>query len=88
MDLKSYGLWQEYGRARDDMLAHSDTAWAPWFVLRSDDKRRAHLNLIAHLLRQVPYKKLKQPKIELPRRKGLEDYSKSKHKMRFVEERY
>ena len=88
MDVESYGRWKDYSRARDDMLAHSDTAWAPWHVLASDDKRRAHLNLISHLLSQVPYKKLKPDRIKLPKRKGLDDYTKSKHKMRFVEQRY
>jgi hypothetical protein len=80
MDIESYGRWKDYSRARDDMLAHTDTTWAPWYVIRSDDKRRAHLNLIAHLLRQVPYKKLKQPKIALPKRKDLDDYTQSKHR--------
>jgi polyphosphate kinase 2 len=88
MDIESYGRWKDYSRARDDMLAHTDTTWAPWYVIRSDDKRRAHLNLIAHLLSQVPYKKLKQPKVKLPKRGKLDDYTQSKHKLRFIEERY
>src|SRR5262249_57000508 len=56
MDLKSYSRWYDYSRARDAMFAASDTDFAPWHVVRSDDKRRARLNLITHLLDQIPYK--------------------------------
>ena len=56
MDLKSYSRWYDYSRARDEMFAATDTAWAPWFVVRSDDKRRARLNIISHLLGRIPYK--------------------------------
>src|SRR3954453_17276665 len=56
MDLKSYGRWYDYSRSRDEMFAATDTSWAPWFVVRSDDKRRARLNLITHLLSKIPYK--------------------------------
>ena len=55
MDLKSYGRWYDYSRARDDMFSATDTSWAPWHVVRSDDKRRARLNVISHLLTQIPY---------------------------------
>ena len=55
MDLESYGRWYDYSRARDEMFAATDTAWAPWYVVRSDDKRRARLNVIRHLLSRVPY---------------------------------
>ena len=55
MDLKSYSRWYDYSRARDDMFAATDTAWAPWYVVASDDKKRARLNIIAHLLSQIPY---------------------------------
>ena len=55
MDLKSYSRWYDYARARDAMFAATDTAWAPWYVVRTDDKRRGRLNLITHLLSQVPY---------------------------------
>ena len=55
MDLKSYGRWYDYSRARDDMFKATDTPWAPWHVVRSDDKRRARLNVISHLLSQIPY---------------------------------
>jgi polyphosphate kinase 2 len=56
MDLKSYGRWYDYSRARDEMFAATDTAWAPWYVARSDDKRRARLNIIRHLLASIDYK--------------------------------
>ena len=55
MDLQSYTQWYDYSRARDDMFAATDTAWAPWYVAHSDDKKRARLNVITHLLSQIPY---------------------------------
>jgi len=55
MDLKSYSRWYDYSRARDAMLAASDTPWAPWFIARTDDKKRGRLNIITHLLSQIPY---------------------------------
>jgi polyphosphate kinase 2 len=68
MDLESYERWDDYSRARDEMLAATDTAWAPWFVAISDDKRRARLNIISHLVSQVPYKKVPLAKVKLPKR--------------------
>ncbi|MGO9082062.1 MAG: polyphosphate kinase 2, partial [Streptosporangiaceae bacterium] len=68
MDLKSYSRWYDYSRARDAMFAASDTAWAPWFIVHSDDKRRARLNIISHLLSQIPYEPLEQRDITLPKR--------------------
>ena len=68
MDLKSYSKWDEYSRARDDMFAASDTPWAPWYVAHSDDKKRARLNVITHLLTQIPYDSLPKKKVELPKR--------------------
>ena len=68
MDLKSYSRWYDYSRARDEMFAASDTAWAPWYVARSDDKKRARLNIIRHLLSQVPYEELPREKVQLPKR--------------------
>jgi polyphosphate kinase 2 len=70
MDLKSYDRWDDYSKARDDMFAATDTAWAPWFVARSDDKRRARLNIITHLLSQIPYKSPARDKVKLPKRKA------------------
>ena len=69
MDLKSYTRWDDYTEARDDMFAASHTAWAPWHIAQSDDKHRARLNIIRHLLSQIPYKAPKREKITLPKRK-------------------
>jgi polyphosphate kinase 2 len=69
MDLESYTRWDDYTRARDEMFAATDTAWAPWWVAPSDDKRRARLNIISHLLDQIPYKSAPQKKVKLPKRK-------------------
>jgi polyphosphate kinase 2 (PPK2 family) len=68
MDLASYSKWDEYSRARDAMFAATDTAWAPWYVAHSDDKKRARLNVITHLLQQVPYEPLARKAVELPKR--------------------
>src|SRR5262249_40235425 len=69
MDLKSYTRWDDYTRARDAMFTATDTAWAPWYVAHSDDKRRARLNIISHLLRQVRHKAPPPEEGKLPRRK-------------------
>src|SRR6187397_437811 len=63
MDIESYSRWYDYSRARDEMFAATDTAWAPWYVVRSDDKRRARLNMIGHFLSQVPYKEAPREKV-------------------------
>lgn len=88
MDLKSYSRWYDYSRARDDMFFATDTAWAPWFVVPSDDKRRARLNLIKHLLGQIPYKDVPREKIKLPKRQKSGDYEESKHPFKFIPEVY
>jgi len=75
MDVKSYSRWYDYSRARDDMFAATDTAWAPWYVAQSDDKKRARLNIISHLLSRIPYEDLpKAKKIHLPARQDAEGY--------------
>jgi polyphosphate kinase 2 len=74
MDLKSYSRWYDYSRARDDMFKATDSSWAPWYVVHSDDKKRARLNIIRHLLRHIPYKAPKREKIELPKRQKPGDY--------------
>jgi len=90
MDLPSRTKWFEYSRARDLMLKATDTKWAPWRVLRSDDKKRARLNCIHHLLKIIPYKKLPREKIELPDRstKGAYDDQASLKSRKFVPEKY
>ncbi len=74
MDLKSYSRWYDYSRARDDMFKATDTPWAPWYVVRSDDKRRARLNVISHLLSLIPYEDLKRGKPILPKREKAHGY--------------
>ena len=74
MDLKSYSRWYDYSRARDAMLAATDTAWAPWYVARTDDKKRGRLNIISHLLSQVPYKPLADRDIKLTKRQQADGY--------------
>jgi hypothetical protein len=68
MDLESYRRWYDYSRARNMMLEQTDSEHAPWHIARSDDKRRGRLNCIAHILRSVPFKKLAQTKVKLPKR--------------------
>jgi polyphosphate kinase 2 len=74
MDLKSYSRWFDYSRARDEMLAASDTAWAPWFIASTDDKKRGRLNIISHLLSQIPYEPLVKAQVTLPERQEPGDY--------------
>jgi len=67
MDVKSYSRWDDYTKAHDEMFAATDTAWAPWYVAKSDDKKRARLNIITHLLGRVPYKDVPREKVKLPK---------------------
>jgi len=86
MDLKSYSRWYDYSRARDDMFAATDTRFAPWYVARSDDKRRARLSIITHLLGQIPYKTLPRKKIKLPKRQKRGDYRDPNQPLRFIKQ--
>jgi polyphosphate kinase 2 len=90
MDIESYVQWYAYSRARDRMLAATDTRDAPWHIVRSDDKRRARLNCIAHLLKLIPYKKVHRKKVKLPRRstKGEYDDQATLRGRTFVPEQY
>ncbi len=88
MDIKSYGRWYDYSRARDEMFRASDTSWAPWFVARSDDKKRARLNIIHHLLSQIPYKELRRDKVKLPKRQKDKKYEEPRFPFKFVAEKY
>jgi polyphosphate kinase 2 (PPK2 family) len=90
MDLPSRARWYDYSRARDAMLEATDTEHAPWHILRSDDKRRARLNCISHLLAQIPYKALPQENIRLPNRskKGAYDDQATLKGRKFVPEKY
>jgi len=90
MDLPSRSRWYQYSRARDQMLDATDTKAAPWHIVRSDNKKAARLNTIAHLLKSIDYKKLPHEKVKLPTRsnKGKYDDEASIAKRRFVQERY
>jgi polyphosphate kinase 2 (PPK2 family) len=88
MDLKSYGRWYDYSRARDEMFAATDLEFAPWYVARSDDKKRARLNIIAHLLSKIPYDRAKPEKIKLPQRQKRRGYREPEHPLRYVQERF
>jgi polyphosphate kinase 2 len=88
MDLESYSRWYDYSRARDEMFQATDTAWAPWFVARSDDKRRARLNIISHLLGQIPYEPVRREKVKLPARQKPKGYQEPRFPFKFVDEKY
>ncbi len=88
MDLKSYAHWYDYSRARDDMLAATDTSWAPWFVVDSNDKKRARLNVISHLLDRLPYERTPHEKVHFPARQEPGDYVEPSLPLRRVPERF
>jgi polyphosphate kinase 2 len=74
MDLPSRTKWYQYSKARDAMLKATDTGISPWHIVRSDDKKRARLNTIAFILKQIPYKKIDRPKVKLPGRSKKHAY--------------
>ena len=84
MDLKSYSRWYDYSRARDAMFAATDTAWAPWYIAVTDDKQRGRLNIISHLLSQVPYKPLAQKDVTLPKRQRPGGYVEPQLPLRYI----
>lgn len=84
MDLKSYSRWYDYSRARDEMFAATDTPWAPWFVTKSDDKKKARLNIISHLLSTIPYKEAPREKVVLPKRQKPGDYKEPDYPYKFI----
>ena len=88
MDLKSYCRWYDYSRARDAMFEATDTAFAPWFVARSDDKKKARLNIISDFLTRVPYEEIKEKKVKLPKRQKPGDYEETKHPFKYVAEKF
>jgi len=90
MDLPSRERWFDYSRARDMMLKATDTRIAPWYLVRSDDKRAARLNIISHILSAIPHKKLPHEKVKLPSRstKGAYDDDKTIARRKFIKERY
>ncbi len=88
MDVESYGRWYDYSRARDAMFKATDTAWAPWYVVQADDKRRTRLNVIAHMLRMVPYKKVRTDSVKLPKRQKPHGYREPAYPYKFIDEKF
>jgi polyphosphate kinase 2 len=90
MDTESYRQWYDYSRARDLMFKATSSKHAPWYIIRSDDKRRARLNCISHLLKSIPYKRVRRDKVRLPKRsnKGRYNDQAALRGMSFVAERY
>ena len=86
MDVKSYTAWNEYTRARDDMFAATDTDFAPWHMARSNDKKRARLNIISHLLSRIAYKAPKREKVKLPKRRIDSSYREPDYSKKFIPE--
>jgi polyphosphate kinase 2 len=88
MDLESYSRWHDYSRARDEMFAATDTDFAPWYVARSNDKKRARLNIITHLLESIPYESAPRKKVKLPERQKAGKYREPDYPFKYVKERY
>ncbi|MFI5043329.1 MAG: polyphosphate kinase 2 [Acidimicrobiales bacterium] len=88
MDLESYSRWYDYSRARDEMFSHTDTAWAPWFVADSNDKKRARLNIISHVLDQIPYEPTPHERVKLPDRQKAGSYTEPPRQWHEVPNRY
>ncbi len=87
MDVKSYDRWDDYTKARDEMFAATDTGYAPWFVARSEDKKSVRLNVISHLLKQIPYKAVPVEKVKLPKRK-IGRYKAKDYPFKYVAEKF
>ncbi len=88
MDLESYRRWYDYSRARDEMFAATDTGIAPWHVVHSDDKKRARLNLISHLLSLIPYEAVPRKRVTLPARQKAQGYEEPDYPFRYVPDKY
>ncbi len=88
MDVASYSRWDAYTEARDSMFECTDSTWAPWHVTVSNDKKKARLNIISHILKQIPYKVLPVDKVKLPKRKPAKVTDKEPHPCRYVPEGY
>lgn len=86
MDIKSYSRWDDYTRARDEMIAASDTPWAPWFVAQSENKKRARLNIITHILSRITYEEVPREKVKLPSRQKLGKYNPPDYPFKFIPE--
>ena len=88
MDLKSYSRWYDYSRARDEMFAATDTEFAPWYVADSNNKKRARLNIISHLLEQIPYESPPREPVVLPDREKPRGYREPDHSHRYITAKY
>jgi len=88
MDLESHRRWYDYSRARDAMFAATDTSQSPWYVVQTDDKERARLNCISHFLSAVPWKKIPQAKVNLPKRQKPKGYKPADWNCRWIPEKY
>lgn len=88
MDVESYSRWYDYSLARDEMFAATDTSWAPWYVVDSNDKKRARLNLITHLLGRIPYKKVPREKVKLPDRQKARGYKEPDYPFKLIPEKF
>jgi len=88
MDLQSYSHWFDYSRARDDMFKATDSSWAPWFAVHSDDKKKARLNIIRHILASIPHKAAPRQKIDLPKRQKRGSYKESGYPFKFIPETF
>ena len=87
MDVKSFARWDDYTEARDDMFKATDTAWAPWHIATSDDKKKARLNIISHILSKIDYKDVRRDKVKLPKRHVSKDKD-DNDLLRFIPDRY
>lgn len=88
MDIESYSRWDDYTRARDEMFAATDTLWAPWYVAKSDDKKRVRLNIITHLLGRIPYKEVPRKKAKLPKRRKIGAYKSPDYPFTYIPDVY
>jgi polyphosphate kinase len=88
MDLKSYSRWYDYSRARDEMFLATDTAWAPWYVVPSDNKRRARLNALTHILSKIPYEEPPRHKVKLPKRQERGHYKDPDYPFKIIPEAF
>jgi polyphosphate kinase 2 len=88
MDLLSYSKWYDYSRARDEMLKASDTSWAPWYIAHTDAKKKGRLNIISHVLSQVPYEPLETKDVTLPERQRLNGYVEPNLPLHHIPEKY
>jgi polyphosphate kinase 2 len=84
MDLRSYSRWYDYSRARDDMFKETDSSWAPWYVVPSDDKKRARLSILTHILAKIPHKKVKRDKVKFPDRQKAHGYVEPDYPYKYV----